>query len=71
MAVQAIPNFARNLRNALKKAGISQRELAERAGTAHPSVNRILSGKQTPTLDLADRLADAAGVKLADLLKSA
>lgn len=70
MAVQAFSTFSRNLRRVMEKRGLSQREIAERAGTKHPNVNRILSGKQVPTLELADRLADAAGVPLSELLRA-
>lgn len=68
MHVQATDNFRKHLREAMERAGISQRELAERAATAHPGINRILQGKQVPTLDLADRIADAVGVPLHELL---
>lgn len=66
--MQATDTFRKRLREAMHLAGISQRELAERAHTAHPGINRILQGKQVPTLDLADRIADAVGVPLAELL---
>lgn len=66
--MQATDTFRLKLREAMEKIGISQRELAERAHTAHPGINRILQGKQVPTLDLADRIADAVGIPLHELL---
>jgi transcriptional regulator with XRE-family HTH domain len=69
MPVQATNTFRIRLREAMEKAGISQRELAERANTSYPGINRILQGKQAPTLELADRLSDAVGVHLTDLLE--
>lgn len=66
--MQAANTFRERLREAMNRAGISQRELAERADTGYPGINRILQGKQTPTIELADRLADAVGVPLSDLL---
>jgi transcriptional regulator with XRE-family HTH domain len=69
MAMQALPTFRQNLRLAMKLRGLSQRDVAAKAKTAHPAVNRILQGKQQPTLDLADRLADAVGMSLHELLR--
>lgn len=65
--MQAAENFRRELRAAMQRTGVSQRQLAERANTSYPGINRILQGKQTPTIDLADRLADAVGVTLSEL----
>lgn len=52
-------NFVANVKAALVKQGISQRELARRAGVHWQTVNRILSGGMTPTTDMAERIADA------------
>lgn len=67
--MQAAQTFRERLRDAMNSAGVSQRELAERAKTSYPGINRILQGKQAPTLDLADRLADAVGMPLSALLE--
>lgn len=48
--------------------GLSQRELAKKANTSHSGVNRILQGGQVPTLDVADRLAEAVEMPLHELL---
>lgn len=45
-------------------AGLSQRELAERAGTSQPAVARLESGLVSPTIDTLRRLAAAAGFEL-------
>jgi ribosome-binding protein aMBF1 (putative translation factor) len=68
MIVQATNTFRENLRAAMQTRGISQRELAEKAGTGYPNLNRVLSGKQNVTLELADRLADALNLTLSELL---
>lgn len=67
--MQAALTFRTRLREAMQAAGLSQRELAEKVGTGYPGINRILQGKQTPTLDLADRIADAVGMPLPKLLE--
>ncbi len=47
------------LRNARLAAGITQRELAERAGTAQPAVAAYESGGRTPNLTTLQRLFGA------------
>jgi len=69
MILQATAKFRERLRNEMHLQGVSQRELAKRADTSYPGINRILQGKQDPTLELADRLADALGIELAKLLE--
>jgi transcriptional regulator with XRE-family HTH domain len=69
MNVQAANTFRHQLREAMQRAGISQRQLAEKAETSYSGINRILQGHQAPTLELADRLADALGIPLISLLE--
>ncbi len=45
-------------------AGLSQRALAERAGTSQPAVVRYESGATAPTLQTLERLASACGRQL-------
>jgi ribosome-binding protein aMBF1 (putative translation factor) len=68
MIMQAAKTFRRRLRKAMEENNISQRELAKRAKTGYSGINRILQGEQTPTLEVADRLADAVGKTLTELL---
>lgn len=53
------------LREARRRAGLSQRELAKRAGTAQSVVARIELGQTNPTLETLTRLLAAAGFDLA------
>ena len=53
------------LRQARERAGLSQRQLAERAGTAQSVVARIERGLTSPTWDTLERLLEAAGFELA------
>ena len=46
------------------KAGLSQRELATRAGTAQSVVARIEAGQTSPTVGTLERLLTAAGFEL-------
>jgi transcriptional regulator with XRE-family HTH domain len=52
------------LREARMRAGITQRELARRAGTAQSVIARIESGTTSPTMETLVGLLDAAGFAL-------
>lgn len=54
-------NTATSLRNARRAAGLSQRELARRAGVAQPAVARIEAGGVVPRVDTLERLLRASG----------
>lgn len=52
------------LADARHQAGLTQRELAERAGTAQSVVARIDSGRTSPTFETLERLIRAVGSSL-------
>ena len=52
------------LRSARERAGLSQRLLAERAGTSQSVVARIELGETSPSWDTLERLLKAAGFEL-------
>ncbi|CAN5182129.1 hypothetical protein BH20ACT8_BH20ACT8_09160 [soil metagenome] len=52
------------LREARHKAGLSQRELARRAGTSQSAIARYERGRVTPDIDTLFRLARACGQDL-------
>src|SRR3979490_2316867 len=64
-----MPTGAELLRQARERAGLSQRELAQRAGTAQSVVARIERGLTSPTWDTLERLLEAAGYELAAQLE--
>lgn len=47
------------VRAARRRAGVSQAELAERAGTSQPSIARLEKGQVSPTVITLDRIARA------------
>lgn len=55
---------ARMLRYARRRAGLTQRQLAERAGVYQATVGRIESGLVTPRVDTLDKLLRATGQSL-------
>jgi transcriptional regulator with XRE-family HTH domain len=52
------------LRTARRRAGITQRELARRAGVPQPTVSRIERGVVSPSVDTLDRLLRHTGMEL-------
>lgn len=52
------------IREARKRAGLTQRELAERAGTTQSAIARIETGRSTPTLDTVLRMLRLCGLDL-------
>lgn len=57
-------NWPALIREARTLADLSQRELAERAGTTQSVVGRIEAGLTTPRVDTVERLLQAAGYRL-------
>jgi chemotaxis signal transduction protein/DNA-binding XRE family transcriptional regulator len=55
---------ARILTDARRRAGISQRELARRAGTSQAAVARIELARQSPSIETLRRLVAACGIDL-------
>ncbi|MEX0993517.1 MAG: helix-turn-helix transcriptional regulator [Solirubrobacterales bacterium] len=53
------------IRRSREEAGLSQRELAQRAGTSQPAVAKIESGITSPTVKTLERLMEASGQRAA------
>lgn len=52
------------IRNARRRAQLTQTELAERAGTSQPAIARYESGETVPSLPTLERLLRACGLEL-------
>lgn len=50
--------------DARNKKGMTQKEIAHRAGTTQSAIARFESGRTNPTLEFASRLSSALGAKL-------
>ena len=60
--------FARNLRKCRRHKGLSQEKLAELSSLHRTYVGAVERGERNISLDNMERLANALGVNLADLL---
>lgn len=54
----------RQLRNARRKSGVTQEELADRAGVCRRSLGRIENYQQSPTLEFLERILPHIGMTL-------
>lgn len=63
--------LAEAVRARREELGLSQRQLAERAGMTQPGIARFEAGGTAPTLPLLERLAAALGPTLAVSLEPA
>jgi transcriptional regulator with XRE-family HTH domain len=63
--------FGRVVRDRRIAAGLSQEKLAEKAGIHPTYVSLLERGKRKPTLDVADRIANALNVSVARLIENA
>jgi len=55
-------NAALELRRARRRAGMSLRQLAGRAGTSHATLAAYESGRKVPSVETFDRILRASGV---------
>lgn len=67
MAAAEVARFRENLQVVCSEHG-SILEIAEAAKVHRVYLSRILSGKQVPSLEIAARIAEAAGLSLSDML---
>lgn len=57
-------HFPARLRSLMDAAGVSVSVLAAKAGVNRQYLHRLLSGERSPSLDVAERLANALGKRL-------
>lgn len=70
-SAQFLAGFARALRRARLKKGLTQEAVAE-AASVHPTyVSRVETGTYTPTISVAFRLSRAVGRTLSSLIREA
>ena|SRR5687767_287675 len=68
-AADIYARLGRNLRAARLRAGLTQVEVAERAGLSTPFISFLESASKKGSVDSYDRLARAVGVPVADLFR--
>ena len=62
--------FGKRLRALREARGWSQEEFADRAGLHRTYVSAVERGVRNPTLSVLERLANALGIKLSELLEA-
>lgn len=62
--MKSISGCAAFITEARLRAGLSQHELAERAGTSQPAIARLESGQANPTVATIERILAATGFRL-------
>lgn len=62
-------NIINQIINECKLRGISQRELSKRCGITEVSVGRYFNGTRTPSIEIAEKMANALGLELALIKK--
>lgn len=65
---ETVPGLADKLRAAREAVEMSQQDAADRSGVHQVSIARYETDKSTPTIPVLYKLAEAYGVKPADLL---
>ena len=63
--------FARVVREHLAKNGMTQREVAIRAGISRPVLSRILNGQATPSIETVAALSQALGISISQFMGDA
>lgn len=59
--------FSKNLRVYMALLEIKQRDLAKQCGLSSVTINYYISGKRSPNLESAARIADALNIRVEDL----
>lgn len=61
--------FGNRLKALRKEKGLSQEELAERSGLNRPYISGIEKGKRNVSLEVMEKLAEALGVGMGELIE--
>lgn len=65
---EAMETIAENIALLLEDRGWTQAQLASKTKIARPNISRIISGQENLSIERAERIANAFGLTLSDLL---
>lgn len=68
---EVMETFINNLKLAMLKAGLKQKDLCDRTGIRQPNMSALMSRAANCTIALASEIADAVGYPLHELLNPA
>ena len=68
MALKSVSAFSQNLARIRKQRGLSQADLAERAGLSRRMINHYETQAVQPPIDKIEAIAEALGIKPSQLL---
>ena len=60
--------IGKNIKKARQSKGFTMQSLADKIGISRVSITRFESGKENLTIDTIQKLADAIGVHITDIL---
>lgn len=60
----AVKDFIRQVKAALKRKDMEVKELAEESGVSREYIHRVLAGRQSPSLEIAERIARPLGLSV-------
>jgi transcriptional regulator with XRE-family HTH domain len=67
----ATRSVAEKMRRAMTAQGLSQADVARRAGVAQSTVGRIVNGTNSATMDTLESIASALGISVAEITSGA
>lgn len=68
-SISVATRFGRTVRTKREATGISQEDLADRAGLHRTYVSMIERGRRTASIAVVERLADALGTSMTELMR--
>jgi transcriptional regulator with XRE-family HTH domain len=66
---RSVQGFGARVRALREAGGLSLRELAARSGVSAPMLSQVERGETSPTLAVAERIAQGLGLRLSELLR--
>lgn len=63
ISLDIMVDLGKQLRDAIRRSGLTRRQISKRSGVAYSAVHGFVGGKQTLTLESASKIADVVGIE--------